>query len=262
MKTIAIANEKGGTGKTTLAVHMAVGLARRKRRVLFLDLDLQATATKWLMGLPARPKADFPGVASVLESGKLPDVAVHPSYEPRLSVVPATDALQSAEYAIAHSPAGQVRLRHALRSVARQWDFTIIDCAPNLGVAVVSGLCASDAVFVPVPCNFLGISGLADLDEAMQALRQGYKVATMVAGLVLFNVDVRKALTQATRHLLNEHAGEKLMAAEIRTSTAAERLPELHKTAWDSGVDLRGAEDYSKFLDEALARLGARKGKR
>lgn len=263
MKTIAIANAKGGTGKTTLAVHTAVGLANRGRRTLLLDLDYQANATRWLLNAPARPTGH--GGASLALEGKGIDARQAQIVDGPLDVIPATETLPETEYNLAQRIGGRVALRNALRGSkrnGRSYDYCVIDCPPNLGIACVCGLCAADAVFVPLPTNFLGLSGLSDLETALQQLRETYRVATTVRGLILFAVDTRKGLVQATRQLLNEHVGGKLMEAEVRISTAAERLPEAHETAWSSGADPRGAEDYPKVLDEMLRRLsGKRKEK-
>lgn len=223
-----------------------------------VDLDFQANATKWLLGLRERPGADVPGLPTVLERGTAPsDEELHPSpLAEGLHVLPSTAAIQSAEFAIANTPAGQTHLRTALAGARKRFDFVIIDCAPSLGAAVISGLCAADAVFVPVPPAFLSLSGVRDLEDAVQRLRVGFKVATRVRGYTLFSVDGREGVSVATRQLLQKFAGEKLMDSEIRISTAGKQLPEKHLTAWDAGADPRGAEDYAAVLDEVLRRVG------
>lgn len=257
MKTLAIANAKGGTGKTTVAANVAMGLALRGNRTLLVDLDFQANSTKWLLNIRHRPEPHIAGVSPALEGG---DIRELPSpLTDRLWIAPADEGLPSAEYKVAYQPAGQTNLRMALRRKAASYDYCVIDCAPNLGVAVVSGLCAATAVFVPVPPGFMGLSGLSDLEAALHRLRAGYSIATRVAGLILFAVDTREALSDATRQLLAAHGKGRLMASEIRVSTAAKRHPDTHETVWSPGADPRGAEDYPKLLNEMLRRLGGKR---
>lgn len=259
MRTIAVSNAKGGTGKTSLAVHLGVGAARAGLRTLLVDLDFQANLTAWLLGhkLPA----GTPGVAEVLETGEAPaqDDGLHPvPGQAGLWVLPSTPDLRGAEYSVASKPAGQMNLRRGLAGLRKTFDLIVVDCAPNLGVTVVSGLCAADAVFAPVTPAFLSLSGLAELEATVSRLRQGFKVPTRVRGYVLFAVDERKGLPEAVRQLLRKEGRDKLLASEVRTSTAGEQLPERHLTAWDEGADARGAEDYPPLLAEVLERAEAR----
>lgn len=257
MKSLCFANAKGGTGKTTMAAHVAVGLAlHHLAKVVVLDLDFQANVTKWLLDIPERPAADAPGLPHVLRTGEVRpiDIQSSPLY-PNLWVLPATDGLQAAEFQVANTPAGQTHLRTALRSLKDRFDYAVLDCAPSMGIAVVAGLCAADAVFVPVLPGFLSLSGLADLEATLQRLRTGFNVRTRVRGYALFNVDTRVRAGVDTRQLLLKHTNGKLMASEIRTSTAATYLPGNHRTAFDAGADGRGAEDYAALVDEVVGRI-------
>lgn len=253
MKAIALANSKGGTGKTACAVHIATGLARRKKRVLLVDLDYQQNSTRWLLG--REMLGDEPGAPEALESARIEDSMLQEVEGwPTLQLLPSTRRLPAAELAVASAPAGQAHLRRALSKAQSHWDFVVIDCAPNLGTGTVAGLCAADFVFVPIPPAYLSLMGVGGLEATVTRLRDGFGVATVVGGYILFAVDSREGLASATRQLLQREAKGKLMRAEVRLSTAGKRLPELRQTAWDAGADPRGAEDYGAVLDEVIKR--------
>jgi chromosome partitioning protein len=254
MHTLAISNAKGGTGKSTLTVHLAVGLARQGARVLLVDLDVQGNTTEWVLG--RRFEADEPGLPDVLERGAIAEAELYAAPGVGgLTVLPSTPAVPSAEFVVANKPAGQAHLRRALAGVKEGFDYALLDCAPNLGLGVVAGLCAADSILVPVVPGFLSLTGIRDLETAVARLREGFNVPAQVKGYLLFATDAREGLSEATRRLLEEKTAGKLLGAQVRISTLAKRLPEMHKTAWDAGCDPRGAEDYPKVLTEVLARI-------
>ena len=256
MKTLAIANHKGGTGKTALALHLSVGLARQGRRVLLVDMDPQQNASRWALRVPHALGADVPGVAQVLESGRIDGPELHSSpLAESLSVLPSTKALLMAEMSIATKPAGQVHLRRALERVRRNYEFAVIDCAPSLGTGTVTALCAADYVFVPIFPQYLSLVGVGELEATIKRLREGFRVRTYVGGYVLFGVDEREGLAEDTRQVLRTQAKEKLLRSEVRVSTAGKKLPDVQMTAWDAGADARGREDYRRVLDEVLRRV-------
>jgi chromosome partitioning protein len=254
VRTLAIANAKGGTGKTTLAVHLAVGLAVQGRRVLLVDLDPQANATAWLLGA-AHPIRS--GAAEALVARRIAPEHLHaiPGRE-RLSLLPASKALAASEPSLSRRPAPDSALRAALRSVSEAFDFAIVDCPPAAGFYVVSALVAADAVVAPVLAAFLSLAGLARLEELVADVREGIGSDLSVLGCVLFAADRREAITAEARETLQAAAGAKLYSAEVRVSTAAKVLPANRATAWDDGADERGREDYRKVLKETLTRLG------
>jgi chromosome partitioning protein len=256
VRTLAIANAKGGTGKTTLAVHLAVGLARRGRRVLLVDLDPQGSASTWLLGLDHGIGG---GVAEALLARRIgPDHAhLVPGYEKRLMILPATPGLEVAKDQIASRPVAHLTLRRALRDVAASYDDVVLDCPPAVGFLTVSALCAADAVLAPVLAAYLSLAGLRRLGELVAEVREGLESTVQVLGHVLFAADPREAITQEARATLQGATGAKLLRSEVRISTAAKSLPARRMTAWDDGADERGREDYPRLLREVAANLGA-----
>lgn len=256
MKVLAVANSKGGVGKTSVSVHLAVGFARAGKRVLLVDLDQQGHSTTWLMG-GVQPH----GIADALKAGELEaDHTVFPvPGRDGLSIAPASPALAGVDLALAQEVAGETILRDVLRRASSRFGFDVVvlDCPPNVGVTVLSALVASDAVVAPVLPSFLSLAGLRDLEATVERVRARLKARTQVIGYVLFAADQREAITEETRELLQKASGEKLYTAEVRVSTAGKALPASRLTAWDEGADARGADDYAAVLEETTKRMAA-----
>lgn len=255
MHTLALAMGKGGTGKTTVAIHLAVGLARQRKRVLLVDLDPTAHATAWLLGLEG---IEGKGTAEALLEDRLGaehlrDVPGRPG----LALMPASRSLATAELQLATADGGTFILRRLLAEAADRWDYAILDCPPNLGLYTSSALIASGGILAPLPAGFLSLAGLRLLQESIAKLRKRVPgVAPRLLGCVLFDTDDRKSITAQTRDHLRHEIGDLLYRSEVRVSTAAEALPSRQQTAWDDGADPRGAEDYPAVLRETVARLG------
>lgn len=248
---LAVANAKGGTLKTTLAVHLAAGLARKGSRVLLVDLDPQGNASTWLLG--ALPET--PGAAEALR-GTLRLEDAHPVPDrPGLLVLHGGPTVAGAEIALAAEVAGETLLGRALRRHARRLDYVVLDCPPALGLTVVSALVAADGVIVPLPPAFLALAGLAHLEEMLGRVGERLGAKARLLGAVLVAADPREAITGEIRALLKGALGTKFYTAEVRVSTAAKSLPAHQRTAWEDGADARGAEDYAAVLTETLARL-------
>ena len=255
MRTVAVAGGKGGSGKTSVAVHLAVGLTRRRKRVLLVDLDPTRHASTWLLG----PLSEAKGVADVLLEERVKSEHRHLVVgAPGLEVLPATRALQSLDLKLANEPGGQFILRRALEDLEAV-DFTLLDCPPALGYFTTAAIFAADAILAPLTCSPLCLAGLELLEEHVALMSRRVKASAPRVDLLLFAADPREAITAETRALLESKAGKRLMRSEVRVSTAGKMLPSRRKTAWDAGEDPRGAEDYAELLTESLARWNATK---
>lgn len=261
MKVLAIASSKGGTGKTTLAVHLATGLAADGKRVLLVDMDPQGSATAWLMGGQTHtdqvvvPRGTF----DVLRARSIAGEDLGRTRG--LDFLASTLELRQADMLLAASPAtGWSALRDALQAhtlagtwAKDRWDFVVVDCPPNVSMGTMNALCAADGVVAPVLSGSLSLVGLGELELSVQQLRKNLRVKARILGYVLFAADPREAVTGELREELKRRG--KLFAAEVRISTAAKTLSGAFATAWDAGVDERGREDYRAVLKEVLAKL-------
>ena len=263
MRTIAFASGKGGSGKTTLAVHMAEGLRRRGNRVLLVDLDPLGHATAWLLGLSG---VGGKGTAEALLADAIQEEHLRavPDHD-GLHLLPATLALHGAEKAIAGEPHPDGALRAILRDAGERWDFAVLDCQPNIGTLTLNAIVAADGIVAPIAPTGLGaIGGLRLLESMVKKLqrRTGSEEEGRILGYVLFGADERTNLPDEVREVLRREAPGKLYRGAVRISVAGQALSFQRRTAWDDGADPRGAEDYPAILRETLARLEGTPGLR
>lgn len=259
MKAIALTTGKGGTGKTSMAVNLAVGLARQGKRVLLVDLDPTAHATVWLRGFDDHAKA---GTAEALLEGRLREEHLRQVEVPgargggSLDLLPATRGLTTAELSLAPDVGAHLVLREVLTGYkGAAWDFAFFDCPPSLAFYSVAAMCAADGILAPVPAAFLALAGVRLLEERLELARRRLNARAKLLGLVLFDVDEREGITEEARQILRREAGDRLFDAEVRTSTAAKSLPARRETVWTPGADERGLSDYRAVLAEAMDRL-------
>lgn len=254
MKTIAVANAKGGVGKSTLASHLATGFARAGKRALLIDLDSQGSTTTWLQGLS---DAEGKGTAEALQAGAIgPEHLFHVEGHGRLDLLPATPALVELDHVLGAVTGGELVLRDALAEHRTRYDYCVIDCPPNMGVSVVGALCASDGVVAPLLAGDLSLAGLHRIEKTVALVNKRLGASTRVLGYVLFAADQREAVTREIRALLHAEAPGRLFDAEVRVRTTAKTFSSRKTTAWDA--DAEGAEDYRAVLDELLERMKSR----
>ena len=265
MATICIANQKGGVGKTTTAVTLAAGLARRGRRVLLVDLDIQGSASAAL-GISV-PEGGV-SVADVLISDRSLDEVVQPTSTEGLFVAPAGEMLATVDMHLASAMAREFVLERALaamggRREARSrgnegsplFDDIIIDTAPYLGLLTINALAASDWVLVPVSCEYLPILGLKLFTETIAKIRKRLGVRAEILGYVLTMYDKRERITTEIEQILRRTFGEAVMPHPIRVNTRHKAAPSHRQTIYEfEGPSGKGVRDYEKLVDEVLAR--------
>ena len=257
MKIIAIANQKGGVGKTTTAVNLAACLAEAGRNVLLIDLDPQANASSAL-GVEATEGRSLHAVLTD-EAGSLSLAEqIQPTPIERLHIVTAELDLAGCEIQLAADANRLVRLRHVLdhyRASGPAVEFVVIDCPPSLGVLMTNALAAADSVLVPLQCEYLALEGLAKILEMIERIKQvSGNTALELEGIVLTMYDSRTNLSQQVVSDVRDHLGQKVFDTIIPRSIRLGESPGHGKPiiVYDPvGV---GAESYRQLAREFLNR--------
>jgi len=215
---IALANQKGGVGKTTTAINLGAGLAELERRVLIIDIDAQANATS---GLGMRI-ADQPSTYDLLiGDAKLADVVAPTQFE-RLFLVPSTPELAGAEVEMASMMAREFRLRRAIEGEIESYNYVLIDCPPSLGLLTVNGLTAADEVIIPVQCEYLALEGLGHLKSTLELVRRNLNRELRLRGLLLTMYDRRTNLSEQVAQEVRSHFPETFRAVVPRSVRVSE----------------------------------------
>ena len=262
MSIVCIANQKGGVGKTTTAVSLAAGLARRGRRVLLLDLDIQGSASAAL-GITLPEGA--PSVADVLVADRPLEDVIVPTSTDNLFIAPAGELLATVDLQLASAMAREFVLDRALRTVKGGYDDVIVDTAPYLGLLTINALAASDYVVVPVSCEYLPILGLKLFAETLGKIRSRLGVRAQVLGYLLTMYDRRERITVEVEQILRRTFGDQIFSAPIRVNTRHKAAPSHRQTIYQfEGEGLKkqgkGVADYEKLVDEVLSRQAAHAG--
>ncbi|MGE0206756.1 MAG: ParA family protein [Candidatus Babeliales bacterium] len=248
MRKIAIINQKGGSGKTTTTVNLAASLAEKKRKVLLIDLDAQASATSWY-GVAKDTKGIYPVFA---ENGSLKDTIVKTAY-PLIDLVPASTWLVGIDKRLAQEVGSETILRHQLDSDAiKKYDYVLIDCPPTLGVLTANALCAVDEIIVPVEARFMALNGLVHLLETIDIIKKRLNPNLKIAGIVPCRVDAR---TKHAREIVTEletNFKGMLFKTAIRENIKLSEAPSFAQPITEYDERSKGADDYRALAKEVI----------
>ena len=253
-RIVAVANQKGGVGKTTTAINLATALAACGQQVLLVDLDPQGNASTGL-GVSAPATATDDIYAALIGRRSLADV-ITPTSVPGLDVVPASADLAGAEIELIDIDRRESRLKEALEEGAGGYDYVLVDCPPALGLLTLNALVAAQSVLVPLQCEFFALDGLSRLTRSIERIRNAFNPDLYIQGVVLTMHDGRNNLCRSVEADVREHFGDRVYQTVIPRNVRVSEAPSFGLPAIVYDMNCTGARAYINLAAELLRREG------
>ncbi len=250
-KTIAIANQKGGVGKTTTAVNLAASFATLEYKTLLVDADPQANSTSHLGFDPQKIEKSI--YQCMVES--LPAEFIKQTTDiPYLDLVPATVDLVGAEIEMVNLPNREEKMREVLKAARESYDFVIIDCSPSLGIITTNALTASDSVIIPLQCEYFALEGLSKLLYTVRIIQQRLNPALIIEGILLTMYDRRLKLSNQVVDEVRKHFKQMVFDTMIPRNTKLSEAPSFGVPTIVHDAEATGSKSYLKLASEVIKR--------